>query len=367
MHLENIKASNFKNYEDVELEFSEQINCFVGDNGSGKTNLLDAIHYLSLTKSAFNPIDAQSVRHGCDFFMIKGDFTLNGKKETILCNYQQGQKKTVKRNGKPYEKLSEHIGSFPAVIIAPDDQAIIREGGETRRRFFDGLLSQIDRQYLENLIRYHRALRQRNALLKIFSEKNYLDRDLLEPYDRELALTGADIYEARKAFSSIFIPILNRIYAEISGGREETGMTYISDLDRGGFNDRFKDELQKDLALQRTASGVHRDDFEFLIDGFPLKKFGSQGQQKSFVIALKLAQFEALKTAKGFKPILLMDDIFDKLDDARIGTLMEMAAGKAFGQLFITDARPERTYQIFENIPGDRKIIKISKGRANFE
>lgn len=364
MHLENIKASNFKNYEDVELEFSEQINCFVGENGSGKTNLLDAIHYLSLTKSAFNAIDLQSVRHDCDFFMIKGDFTLNGNKETILCNFRNGQKKVVKRNGKPYDKLSEHIGSFPTVIIAPDDQAIIREGGEVRRRFFDGLLSQIDRDYLENLIRYHRALRQRNALLKIFAERNYLDADLLEPYDRELASTGATIYASRKTFAAAFLPTLNRVYTEISGGREETGMNYISDLENDHFNARFRSELQKDLAMQRTAAGIHRDDFEFLIDGFPLKKYGSQGQQKSFVVALKLAQFDALKAKKGFKPILLMDDIFDKLDDARIGALMEMVAGKAFGQLFVTDARPERTNQIFEKIPGARKIIKISNGRV---
>lgn len=363
MHLENIKLSNFKNYEELELEFSEQINCFVGENGSGKTNLLDAIHYLSLTKSAFNTIDSQNIRRGNDFFMIKGDFTLESRKETVLCNFRSGQKKTLKRNGKPYEKLSDHIGSFPTVIITPDDQAIIQDGSEVRRRFFDSLLSQIDKQYLERLIRYHQALRHRNALLKLFAEGNYLDKDLLAPYDQELASTGAALYNARLAFSKEFIPVLNGLYAEISGNKETTGMKYISDLENEAFNERFGRELRKDLALQRTAAGVHRDEFEFLIDSYPLKKFGSQGQQKSFVVALKLAQFEALKAVKGFKPILLMDDIFDKLDDARIGKLMEMVAGHAFGQLFVTDARPERTYQIFEQIPGNRKIIKISNGR----
>jgi DNA replication and repair protein RecF len=363
MYLENIKLLNFKNYEELALDFTDQINCFVGDNGAGKTNLLDAIHYLSLTKSAFNFVDTQNIRRGQDHFMVKGIFDLDNNKEIVLCHFKTGQKKVVKHNNNLYDRLSEHIGKFPIVIITPGDQGIIQEGSETRRKYFDSLLSQIYPVYLSNLVRYHYALRQRNTILKQFFERNFIDKDLIEPYTDELILTGREIFKARYALANEYVPILKDVYAAISENRESIGMEYVSDLSKDDFDAQLKDGLKRDIILQRTATGIHRDDFEFLIEDYPMKKFGSQGQQKSFVVALKLAQFEMIKKIRGFKPLLLMDDIFDKLDDKRIAKLMEMVAGHAFGQLFVTDARPERTYKVFENIVADIKMIAISNGK----
>ena len=362
MRLENIKLSNFKNYKNLELSFSHQVNCILGANGSGKTNLLDAIHYLSLTKSAFNPIDSQNIRHQQDFFMIKGRFILGEKKETALCNFKKGQK-TVKVNDKAYEKISDHIGRFPVVIISPNDQDIIREGSEVRRKFFDSMISQIDPVYLSELMRYHHSLRQRNALLKDFAERNYFDRDLLTPYNKELAQSGDRIHNGRDLFCQTFIPALESNYARLTGRSEVTGLEYISEWDPGRMELVFAQNQSRDLTLQRTSTGVHRDDFNFLINGYPLKKFGSQGQQKSFVIALKLAKFEAIKMTKGFTPILLLDDVFDKLDDNRINKLMDIVAEGTVGQLFVTDARPERTLQVFERVNAEKMMITIENGR----
>lgn len=364
MHLENIRLLNFKNYEELTLDFTDQINCFVGDNGAGKTNLLDAIHYLSLTKSAFNSIDTQNIRREQDYFMIKGIFKVDDRKEVVLCHFKNGHKKVMKHNNSPHEKLSDHIGMFPIVIITPGDQGIIQEGSETRRKFFDGLLSQIYPDYLSNLVRYHHSLRQRNALLKQFAESNRVDKDLIAPYTKEMLVTGREIFQGRSTLLEKFVPVLKELYAEISESSEEISLEYISDLKNDDFEAQFLEGIKKDLALQRTAIGIHKDDFDFLIDNFSLKRFGSQGQQKTFVVALKLAQFEMIKAVKGFKPLLLMDDIFDKLDDKRIGKLMEMVASHSFGQLFITDARPERTVEIFKNIDAEKRMIEISDGNT---
>ena len=364
MHLENIKLLNFKNYEELNLDFSDQINCFVGDNGAGKTNLLDAIHYLSLTKSAFNHVDSQNIRRQQEFFMIKGTYQHEEHKEVVLCNFKNGQRKIVKHNNQPYDKLSDHIGKFPIVIITPGDQAIIMEGSETRRKFFDSLLSQMYSGYLTNLVKYHQVLRQRNALLKQFIERNYIDNDLISPYTHELIVTGTEIHNYRVTFLKDFIPILKQLYADISESKEQVGLEYISDLSNENFKEVFNENLKKDIFIQRTSEGIHRDEFEFSIEGYALKKFGSQGQQKSFVVALKLAQFEMIRRIRNTKPLLLMDDIFDKLDDKRIGKLMDMVAGYTFGQLFVTDARPERTEQIFKKINANIKIIQILEGSA---
>jgi len=361
MHLQQIKLSNYKNYESLETLFSERINCIVGANGTGKTNLLDAIHYLSMSKSAFTTIETQNIRHQQDFFFIAGKFELENKKHKLMASLQKGQKKSLKVNNKAYDKISEHIGRFPVVMIAPDDQELVKEGSETRRKFFDGLLSQIDGAYLQHLITYYKVLKNRNSLLKQFAEKEYFDRDLLEPYSQGILHYGQLIYERRKAFCQEYLPLFTKHYSQLTSGKEEVNLKYISELQTDNFELEFSTNLSRDRILQRTSMGVHRDDFLFEIGGYPLKKYGSQGQQKSFVVALKLAMFEIIQQKKEFKPLLLLDDIFDKLDEQRINRLMEMVAGNTFGQIFITDAREERTRKILKKNKLEAKIINVQK------
>jgi DNA replication and repair protein RecF len=365
MHLESLELLNFKNYEEIKLFFSPEINCLVGDNGSGKTNLLDAVHYLSMTKSAFNAIDTQNIRHGENFMVIRGQFQKMDKHESIQCSLQQGQRKMLKHNKKVYEKISEHIGRYPVVMIAPNDTDLIREGSETRRKFFDSILSQLDQQYLQWLLQYNHTLKQRNSLLKHFAEKNQLDRDLLEPYNQMLLQLGSSLLQARKEFLDEYLPYFMGHYQNLSEGREITEIRYESNMDVENPAAALENSLRRDLILQRSNIGIHKDEFVFELDGYPLKKFGSQGQQKSFLISLKLAQFDIIRQHKGFKPILLLDDIFDKLDDHRIAKLMELVSGHSFGQLFVTDARPERTERIFQQLEDtDVKIYKIEEGKA---
>lgn len=364
MWLEKISLLNFKNYEELELQFSEQINCFVGENGSGKTNLLDAIYYLSLTKSAFSSTEAQNIRHGAAFFLIKGLMHKETHDFHIQFSVQNGQKKIAKNNGANYDRISEHIGLFPVVLITPDDTDIIKGGSEIRRKFFDGLISQIDTIYLDHLINYNHVLKQRNSLLKQFAEKKSYDEDLLDSYSSQLLSYGAKIHAYRKAFISSFLPIFLAHYNNISGQKEIVEIHYQSDFASENYRQDFYQAYQKDMILQRTGKGIHKDDFEFEINHLPVKKYGSQGQQKSFVIALKLAQFDIIRNEKGLKPILLLDDIFDKLDDFRIAKLVEMVAHHSFGQLFITDARPERTQTILQQIDAERKVFTIQQGKV---
>lgn len=362
MLLENISLLNFKNYASLNISFSPDINCFVGDNGSGKTNLLDAIYYLSMTKSAFNSVDQQNIKQEEAFFSIKGTFRKDDKSAVVLCSLKTGQKKVIKNNKKPYERISEHIGLFPVVLIAPYDTDLIREGSETRRKFFDSILSQLNQTYLQKLLKYNHVLKQRNSLLKQFAERGYFDQDMLESYDAPLMSLGAYIFEERQQFIEQFKPVFLNHFHFISSRKEVPELTYRSDLGQEGFVQAFKHNVKKDLFLQRTTLGVHKDDFEFAIGGNPLKKFGSQGQQKSFIIALKLAQFDMIKKMKGFNPLLLLDDIFDKLDESRIHKLMTMVAGNMFGQIFVSDARPERTRQMFEAIKAETQIFIIEEG-----
>jgi len=364
MWLEKIEILNYKNHETAKLEFSEQINAFVGSNGSGKTNLLDAIYYLSLTKSAFSTDEQQNIRHTAPFFMLKGDFVLENKNYQIQFSFQPGQKKKARNNKRLYDKLSEHIGQFPVVLIAPNDTDIIRDGSDIRRKFFDGIISQIDKPYLENLLQYNHILRQRNSLLKQFAERNYFDADLLETYNEPLLDVGQKIYETRKVFLTDFHPHFHVHYQNLSAQKETVNIQYQSDLEEQHFESAFRKNLPKDRTLQRTTLGIHKDDFIFEINGQPLKKFGSQGQQKSFVIALKLAQFDIIKHQKKIKPILLLDDIFDKLDDLRIQKLTEMVINQSFGQLFVTDARPERTASIFDQVNANKKVFHIEGGQV---
>jgi len=363
MHLENLRLINFKNYQDETFTFTAEINCFVGDNGVGKTNLLDAIHYLSLTKSFLNPTDLQTISHQQDFFSLIGTIQKDQHEFSVKCQLRKGEKKVFFLNGNPYEKISDHIGQFPLVLIAPNDTDIIQGGNEIRRKYFDGVLAQMDRQYLEYLIKYYHALRQRNYLLKYAESKHRIDPDLIEPYDRIILSIGREIYTRRRKFLAKIIQPLQDHYDNISDSKEHINILYQSDLETNDFNIDFQRALLNDLVVGRTNLGIHKDEYKMEMDGYPVKKFGSQGQQKSLVVALKLTQFDILKSNNDFKPILLMDDIFDKLDEHRINKIMSLVAGHAFGQIFITDARPERTFAIMDDIRAEKKIYQIDNGK----
>jgi DNA replication and repair protein RecF len=397
MYLQKISLTHFKSYEYDTFEFSERVNCVVGENGTGKTNLLDAIYFLALTKSSISNQDALSINHEMDYMMIEGIFSmfdvrssmfgetnfLSLKQKTkkssiepltpniehqtsnienlITISVQRGQKKAVLRDKKAYERISEHIGKFPVVMLSPNDTDVIRDGSEERRKFFDGVMAQLDSEYLENLLQYNRLLLQRNSLLKQFADRNYTDDLLLDVYSDPLVEVGLKLYQSRNQFITEFLPIFKKHYATLSDAREEVEMIYESEVGAENFAQVFRRNRQRDLAAQRTTMGIHKDDFVFEINGFTLRKFGSQGQQKSFVIALKLAQFEMLSKQKGFPPILLLDDIFDKLDDRRIQQLIKMMVDGTFSQVFITDARPERTHQLLDDLGVEVKYFEIKK------
>jgi DNA replication and repair protein RecF len=360
MFLEKIYLSNFKNYEEANFTFSKQVNCIVGENGSGKTNLLDAVYFLALSKSSVHSQDALSINHDADVMMIDGIFKKNKKKHQITCSIQRGQKKVLMHDKKPYERLADHIGQFPVVLIAPDDTELIKEGSEERRRFFDGVLSQMDATYLSDYQQYNRILEQRNSLLKIFFERNFLDQDLLDTYSDPLVKLAVKIFEQRKSFIEKFLPIFKIHYSILSEGREDVDIIYESEVGSGEFPQEFRLNRNVDVKAQRTTKGIHKDDYVFEIDRYPVKKFGSQGQQKSFVMALRLGQFEMLQELREIKPILLLDDIFDKLDDRRIQKLIESIDNQTFGQVFITDARPERTEKILANVKAEVNYIRTN-------
>ncbi|HEY3430238.1 MAG TPA: DNA replication/repair protein RecF [Cyclobacteriaceae bacterium] len=362
MRLEKLRLINFKNYKEAFLEFPGKINCLLGLNGSGKTNLLDAIHYLSFTKSFLSTSDSHNIRQGSDSFLVQGNFDFDGAKHEVACQIQTGHKKIFREDGLDYEKISEHIGKYPVVLISPSDIDLIKEGSEERRKFFDSMIAQIDHTYLQVLMEYHHCLKQRNRLLRLFSERQYSDSDLVDTYDQRLVRTGTEIFQRRKEFIQEFLPILNDSYNTLVDKQEIATLTYQSDLFENDFIKALKNSFGKDMALQRTSVGIHRDDYEFGFAHGEMKKLGSQGQQKSFLVALKLANVEVLKRHKGFNPILLLDDIFDKLDDIRISRLLKIVAGKNYGQLFITDAGPERTEALLQDIGVDSDIFEVSEG-----
>lgn len=365
MHLEKLTLYNFKNYEDATLELAPEVNCFFGLNGSGKTNLLDAIYYLSLTKSASNASDLQNIRQGENQFFIKGQFLIKKNRTEVLCSFIQGSKKLMSEDGNEYKKMAEHIGKYPLVLIAPNDIELIWDGSEQRRKFFDGLLSQMDHPYLENLITYTQFLRQRNGMLKLFSERGSVDQDLLDSYDNKLIPAANFIHEKRKSFLTTYHPLFEKWYKQLAGkeAKESVSISYRSDLDEVNFAELLKKNLQRDIMLQRTTSGIHRDDFLFSLNTGELKKFGSQGQQKSFLIGLKLAEFQMLAQATKKKPLLLLDDIFDKLDDMRIIKLMSLVSDGNFGQIFITDARTGRSREILKEAGVKAKIFEVEEGK----
>ena len=365
MWLKNITLLNFKNYSDANISFSKTVNAFVGNNGAGKTNLLDAIHYLCLCKGYFNPIDTQQIKTNEDLFMIQGDFERLEKNEKITCGVKRNQKKQFKRNKKEYDKLASHIGLFPLVMISPYDTNIIMEGSEERRRFMDNVISQTDANYLDELILYNKHLLNRNALLKQIAIIKSYDPSLLEIYNDQLVASGYRIFKKRQEFMKDFIPLFNKYYNYLTEGNELVGLQYQSQLIDTPFEQLLLQSIEKDKVLERTTMGIHKDELVFTITEMPLKKFGSQGQQKSFVIALKLAQYDYLQQHKGFKPLLLLDDIFDKLDDNRVSKLMEMVSHHDFGQIFITDTGKDRVVSIFEKISIPLTIFEVNNGNLN--
>lgn len=359
MNLNTLSLVNYKNFESQAFDFDAKINCFVGANGVGKTNALDAIYHLAFGKSYFNPIALQNINHNAEFFVVDGSFTKNERDEKIIVSLKRGQKKIIKRNSKAYEKFSEHIGFIPLVIISPADRDLIIEGSDTRRKFIDSVISQSDKQYLLELISYNKVLVQRNALLKYFALNNTFNTDTLAIYNEQLHMYGSEIFKKRDAFLKTFIPIFKERYQAISQSKEVIDLKYKSDLFDGELNDLLNKNINKDKTLQYSSVGTHKDDLVFLIDGFPIKKFGSQGQQKSFLIALKLAQFDFIKQQSGVSPILLLDDIFDKLDENRVAQIINLVDDEHFGQIFISDTHAERTENVIKQIHQSYKIFKL--------
>jgi DNA replication and repair protein RecF len=362
MYLKHLSVINFKNYEEAELTFSDGVNAFLGNNGAGKTNLLDAIHYLSLCKSYFNPIDSQQIKQGADFFIVTGAFDKNDQHEAVACSVKRNQKKQFKRNKKDYQRLADHIGLLPLVMVSPYDISIIIEGSEERRKFIDNVISQTDNHYLDELITYNKVLINRNALLKQIADTGRYDPTLLEILDEQLIASGSKIFDKRRAFMETFTAVFNKHYQFLSDQAEQVELIYESQLLHDNFGALLNKTLEKDRILERTTAGIHKDDLHFVIHGMSMKKFGSQGQQKSFLIALKLAQYSFLYQQKGFKPLLLLDDIFDKLDDLRVTKLMQMVSNNDFGQVFITDTSNARVENVFDKIAVPVRIFKVKQG-----
>lgn len=361
MHLSDLSLVNFKNIIQVELTLSNRVNCFLGDNGQGKTNLLDAIYHLSYTKSFFNSIDSQNVKFNESFYVIQGTVSNNEENIKLYCGLKKGEKKIFKKNKKTYKKLAEHIGLFPVVMITPYDINLILDGSDTRRRFFDALIAQFDKNYLLCLLNYNKLLKQRNAFLKTKNKAI----DLLEVYDFQMIDLANSIHHARKEFINEFIPIFNQFYQDISSNKELVSLQYISSLISDSMKNIFIKNREKDQLIGYTSSGIHRDDFHFFINNNPIKKFGSQGQQKTFLIALKLAKFEYIKLKKNIIPVLLLDDIFDKLDDHRVGYILSLIEKNKLGQTFITDTNNDKIPNILKKLKIENQLYWIDNGTAS--
>lgn len=361
MILKNISIINYKNIKAVNLDLSSKINCLIGHNGVGKTNFLDAIYYLSFCRSACNPIDSQVIAHDGNFFMLEGNYEdEHGDVENVYCGMKRGTKKHFKRNKKEYKRLSQHIGLIPLIFVSPSDTSLIEGGSEERRRLMDVVISQYDSSYIEALANYNKALQQRNALLKLEEEP---DDALLDIWEQEMARNGELLYRKRNAFVQELIPVFQRIYQQISGNREIVKLHYISHCQRGPLLDVIQRDRFKDRAVGYSLHGVHRDDLEMLIGDYQMKREGSQGQNKTFVLALKLAQFDFLRrTTSCTTPLLLLDDIFDKLDAQRVEAIVQLVSGENFGQIFITDTNREHLDKILSKMNGDYKIFTVDDG-----
>ena len=362
MHLKSIHLINFKNYEEAEIALSSNVNCFVGMNGSGKTNILDAVHYLSLCKSYMNVLDRQNIRFDQQFFAIQGIWEKEEQEIAIHCAVKAGAKKVFKRNKKEYEKLADHIGQFPAVMISPYDRDLISEGSELRRKWMDGIISQFDRHYLDDIQKYGKILDQRNALLKNMYEQRLFDRESIEVWNDQMSRIGSAIHQKRKQFLEEFIPVFQERYNYIGLEDEEVQLEYRSQLNEMSFDDLLKAFEKKDAITHYSNGGTHKDDLLFTIKGHPIKKFGSQGQQKSFIIALRLAQYDWLKKQLNVNPVLLLDDIFDKLDQIRVKKLLNLVSNNYFGQVLVTDTDEERLRDIFQTGDFESKLFSVDQG-----
>lgn len=363
MILKRLTILNYRNIATADMEFSPKVNCFVGQNGEGKTNVLDAIHFLSLTKSMANSTDSMNVRHGEEMMMVQGMYDLNGTDEDISIGMKLHQKKHVKRNKKEYKRLTEHIGLLPLIIASPNDSAIISGGSEERRRLMDVVISQYDTEYMTALMAYNKALQQRNAMLKAEEEPN---EDIIAIYEEMMAENGERIYTKRKEFIEEFIPVFQRFYSFISRGNEPVRLHYASHCERGPLLDIIQRDRLKDRIVGYSLHGIHKDELEMTLDGYPIKREGSQGQNKTYIISLKLAQFDFLKrTGSRTTPLLLLDDIFDKLDAQRVEQIVSLVSGDAFGQIFITDTNRKHLDKILERSQGNYKIFHVKAGEIH--
>ncbi len=362
MYIEDISILNYKNIKDIKVSFSPGLNCLIGNNGAGKTNLMDAVYYLSFCKSFFNSSDMLNISHDENFFMLSGNYRREGTSEVISCGLQKGQKKQFKRNTKVYKRLMEHIGLIPLVMITPSDSVLILGGSEERRKFMDGVISQFNQNYLSDLLKYNRALLQRNNLLKHFISERYFDEELLLVWDEQLIEYGNRIFDERKEFIKKLIPVFQKYYTFISQGNEKVELVHQSDLYENSSGNLLKESLSSDRSAQYTTTGIHKDELIFNIDNFPVKKLGSEGQNKTFLVSLKLAQYEFIKEISGMKPILLLDDIFDKLDRNRVEQIIKVVSGDDFGQIFITDTNREHTDEIVKKMNDSYSIFNVNQG-----
>ena len=359
MRLQSLSILNYKNIQEAEMVFSPKINCFIGNNGMGKTNLLDAIYFLSFCKSHSNSIDSQNILHDAEYFMIQGKYEIKDAQEEIYCGMKRRSKKQFKRNKKEYERLSDHIGLLPLVLVSPDDAGLISEGSEERRKFIDGVISQYNRTYLQNLLQYNNALKQRNALLKL---ETPVDISLFEIWEEQMATYGQYIYEQRQVFIQEFIPVFQDIYHQISGGHEQIGLAYQSQYSDRDIKLRMVETRDRDILLGYSTQGIHKDELEMTLDNYPIKRVGSQGQNKTYLISLKLAQFDFLKRTHQLSPLLLLDDIFDKLDSIRVKQIVSLVSSDTFGQIFITDTNREHLDLILEQLGQEASIFNIENG-----
>ncbi len=366
MFIRELSVVNYKNLIQADLNFSPKLNCFIGKNGVGKTNLLDCIYYLSFCKSYFNLPDSQNIRHNEEFFVLHGKYNLNGSEEDIYCGYKNLQKKKFRRDKKEYERLSDHIGLLPLVIISPADSILIQGGSEERRRFMDSVISQYDRQYLDLILKYNRALLQRNNLLKYFGANQSFDADNIEIWDEQLITAGEKIHQKRTAFLEALQPVFQKYYEFISENHEKVKLQYLSQLNDGDFRTILKGSLSKDRSLLYTSAGIHKDDLDLRIGDYPIKRMGSQGQNKTYLISLKFAQYDFISSVNDQVPILLLDDIFDKLDSSRVEQIVKLVSKNNFGQIFITDTNREHLAGIIKEAGGtDYKIFLVTDGQIN--
>lgn len=360
MYLRKLNLLNFKTYGELDIELSPKLNCFVGNNGVGKTNLFDSIYYLAFCKSYFNSLDSNNIKHSCDFFMIQGEFVIDGQFERIQCTLKKDQKKRIRRNDKEYQKLADHIGLIPLVMVSPADTSLILEGSEERRRYMNGVISQYDRQYLDDVIRYNKALAQRNRLLKEFSRHKYFDEDSLFIWDDQLSQLGERIYQRRKEFISQLLPIFQYYYDYISSGHEQVELKYLTQAGDRSLSELMRDTHDKDKQLQFTSVGIHRDDLVLELSGYPMKQQGSQGQQKTYLVALKMAQFDFLKKISNVRPLILLDDVFDKLDANRVTRIIKLVSEDHFGQIFITDTNLQHLQSILSGLTAEYRLFQVT-------